>query len=73
MDGDHVKETKKQVKKVKRSILDVRNVLFTVGIRWFVCTSYATNRILLGNRSYILLYISMFFYILLLLKQIFIQ
>lgn len=71
-EGDHVKKNKKKNRILSSTNSYVGNVLFAFGIRWFVCAPDAINRIFLGNRFHILLYISLFFYVLLLSKQVFI-
>ena len=72
MEGDHVKKDKKKTGKLSSSSSYVSYVLFALGIRWFVCAPHGINRIFLGNRPHILWYISILFYIILFVKQIFV-
>lgn len=69
----HAEKNKKKDGVLSPANSYVSYVLFAFGIRWFVCAPYAINRVFLDNRPHILLHISFIFYLLLFLKQIFIQ
>lgn len=54
MEGDHVKETKKQANSPKRHIANAGNVLPTIWVRFPLQVDNGGNWLILGSRSYLL-------------------
>jgi hypothetical protein len=54
MEGDHVKKDKKEAKSLKGSIIDARNVLFTIWVRLPIQATHGANWIILDSRRYFL-------------------